>query len=1059
MATRSTLTLFGAGLCLLASSSARAQSGPVVVVAAPPASVSGSVSVRVDPAARWSGQARREISEGFARVPLRVGVHAGLGWAGMTGAPALDGYATELGGSLGAWATPWLAVELRGSYLGLLRRVVDANGDGRADGGPSALEALLLTGQVRLRLSEDVGDARRGWSLSLGGGAMLPWANAEGRAPGPVLEGALARHLGVRAQNGSALDAAFELRARSGLAGLGDYQSLVAGISAAWEGGRPAGPAPRELSALGWRPGHTVGVHGLIGGALFQPSRAGAGAALGHVASGVEMSAGIVLAPGFELLARGGYLGRGPQRMGDDWLHAVHVGAGARARWWTFFAEAEGGLVAPFGTWRDRVTAIPFAGGALGARIPLGEAARGPGGWLVLGARGRVGLGEERAFDGIFATVGLEFEGGRLQPAVPRFAPPPVVVAPALVPSGVVVAPARVPAPSRVVVAPAPAPMPVAVAPARVPAQPVSAVNSGSSRIVVRESPRAIPSGPWRVSVPLRVSLGAGLGVGGRELGATALDGAGTTLQVSAAWVLAGPIALEATGALLLLRGRTADLNGDGVIERGSPDAVFGTVSFGPRLRVQRDPSEEHARYGWSLLLAGGLLATPQGVGPLGEVAIGHHLATITDSQMAFELGIEARGRLGWIPAAQTAGGSAALYPHASVALTGAWEGAARRSLSSARGLGLTLGLEAHFGLALQGPVGRRATLSPAIAGVAARAGVVFTPGFEWGLRGAYLSREGARGSATHTTLLAETGPRARWGWTFGELMLGYASAVGAYREDVAGSLVGSVGGGLRFGLNGPGRHIGLSAGLLARFGLGPERAHDALFVTLALEFEAGGRQAAPFSSSPVRRASLGEGWPLGWASRGRVPDRDPVGSPSVRGTRVDASVSSTVSTGVAPPGVTPIEVTSPRYRATGGAVISPGATVSSAGSVVVPPTGTLTVGLAPLVPVVPGTATTVPQTVLVPGAIVDSTPFGATGFALDPEALLAMLPALDPRVSELTVELRTSALAGPAVLVLEQVLRDALARRYVGPSARVGGRVLPGASASGRFELTLRAR
>ena len=139
--------------------------------------------------------------------------------------------------------------------------------------------------------------------------------------------------------------------------------------------------------------------------------------------------------------------------------------------------------------------------------------------------------------------------------------------------------------------------------------------------------------------------MGAGLGGGARALGATGLDGSGTALHLSAAWVLARPIALEVTGGLLLLRGRTADANGDGVIERTSPDAVFGTVSVGPRLRTQWD---DHARYGWSLLLAGGALATPQGAGPLGEVANGPPLAPVTAPQTALALGIAVAGRRGW---------------------------------------------------------------------------------------------------------------------------------------------------------------------------------------------------------------------------------------------------------------------------------------------------------------------------------------------------------------------------------------------------------------------------
>ncbi|MBL8684149.1 MAG: hypothetical protein JNK05_33555 [Myxococcales bacterium] len=1360
------------------------------------ASASVTVGARADVSAgvAVAAPSRADIGAALSRIPLRIGVHGGLGWTRSWDRPLLDGYATEIGGSLGVWATPWLAIEGRGTYTGLLRRVVDADANGRADANPGYLESLLVTGQLRFRLSEDEEKRRNGWSFSIGGGALIPWANADGRGAGPIAEAAIARHVGVLSQSGSALDLSFELRARTGFGSLIDYQSIVGGVAAAWEGNQRVGA--RVGPRVGYRPGHTAGIEGTVGGYFSNPALAGTNILWSNAGGGFGVHMGLVLSPGFELMARGGYQGRGAGRRDDDWLHFGFVEGGLRARWYLFFAEVDAGLFAPFGAFRDRVATSPFAGGAIGLRLPF-NGPENEGFRFVTGLRTRVGLTSERSFDGLFFTAGIEFEGGQHHAAFPRFSPPSVEVVPvgvgaagsvgvagsarvsvgssartgtvgaqgtAVTTSGsrgsvaygsqggsvmVPAEPARVPLainlgfhagyigpmqgarlqrtvgelsltasytpthwfaldaraawfgafartedtnrdgrtdttfdgfggphlslggrfrwlddteslrygwtfalaggamlpttgplvargpgatidlaiarefgwmldahnafgfavelrgrtglgawgdyqtamigvrawwegnipkgrtriqettayrpghtvafdgglaifpfgavrgngaryfgdigahlgatagivftpgfewslrggylhragssniddlqaitletgprmrigwiearaiagyaavfgahrdevqsafyagagvharlavtervrflagiegrfalaneraldhislqlgfefeggshfaapfPRREVTYEPPPAVDVVTYPTTRPVTPVRASGttsvgvSGGAGVGVGVGVAAGASVSTGVTVPLRVSLGMGMHAASRGLGRFELDGSGGMYQLSVGWVPSRWFVLEATGSLLTARGRNADLNGDGGNDVVRDGMLLGAVSVGPRFRVLTD---DFARFGWSFLLAGGVMASPVGVGPMGEAAIAHHLAAITDSHMAFEFGIEARGRLGWQPN-MDAGSRGDLYQSLSVGLTAAWEGNVRRNSApmTAAQLGNTLSLEGGYGFALSGSVGPRANLGGSQGYVGVRTGLVFTRGFEWHVRAGYAGRAGERNTESHETLLAESGPRFRWGWAYGELNVGYAGTINAYRESVAGSITGSVGAGVRFGLTGEGRHFGITGGLQARFGIGPERAYDAVFAMVGLEFEGGRRQAAPFPAvSPA------------------PSPRGPMPSPTVE-----------------------VPVTSPRYQATGGRVQTP--------TVVIP--SRIEVGVSGSAVI--GGATTVGGTVLIPGAVVDSTPFG-NGYVTSADEIAAMLPAVDGSVRGLEINLRT----GPSASALsaESALREAVSRRY--GAAPVSVRVSTGASVSGRFELELRAR
>jgi hypothetical protein len=1371
----------------LVARAANAQSagGSVAVGASATSVTSVSASAQVSAQITVQPPSREDVSAALGRVPLRVGVHGGVGWTRSWDRPLLDGYATEFGGSLGVWATPWLAIEARGTYVGLLRRLSDNDGNSRADSNPGYLEGILAIAQGRFRLSEDSEKVRNGWSFSIGGGALIPWANADGRGVGPVLEAGVARHVGVISSSGSALDLSFELRARTGLGSLIDYQSVVGSIGAAWEGNQRVGAAAAPSS--GYRPGHTAGIEGLVGGFFSAPNLAGTNILWSNAGGGVSLHAGLVLSSGFELTGRVGYLGRGPGRKDEDWLNFGFFEGGLRARWYLFYAEANAGLFAPFGTFRDRVAANPFAGGALGLRLPFNRA-EDPGFRFLLGLRARVGVMEERAFDGLFFTAGFEFEGGQHHAAFPRFTPAAVSVvtggavqaggaigagvagptqssyprnngtnyggvAPRVEPPRIPAEPARVPLAINVgahagYIAPIdgarlqrtvgelsltaswaaahwlaldarfawfgaaartedltgdgradttfggfggphlsigprfrwlddmreqrygwtfalaggallPTTGPLAargpgatidvaiarefgwildrynafglavelrgrtglgawgdyhtamlglrawwegnVSRERTQIQvsggyrpghtfaidggaalfPLGAVRAngqrwfgdigghigasagvvftpgfewfarggylhrpgsdgrddlaaitaetgarmrigwisaramvgyaavvgtqrdevqsslyagagiqarlavsdrvrllggvegrfalsneraldhvgltmgfefeGGSQFAAQFARRAEPapdpapgytgvttnvvterepttsravttttvvstgvaanasgavsggvSGGVSVGVtaPLRVSFGAGITAGSHGLGRFDLDGSGGAYTLAVGWVAARWLSLELTGGLLATQGHNSDADGDGQVELRRDGMLQGTLTLGPRFRVLTD---DFARYGWSFHVAGGLIASPVALGPLGELAIAHHLAAITGSHMAFELGIEARGRLGWMPNRDVPS-NGELFQGLTVGLTAAWEGNVHRNsapMSDAQ-LGETLSIEGGYGLAISPTVGPRATLGASVGTVGVRTGLVFTPGFEWSARAGYFSRNGEKSTATHEYLLAESGPRFRWGWAYGELAVGYAGTINAYRDSVAGSLTGSAGAGVRFGLTGRGHHFGVTAGVQARFGISSERAYDSLFLMAGIEFEGGRRQAHPF---PEMQASP---------------------RPAAR------------------PAVIEVPTTSPRYQATGG--------VTQTHTVTIPTR--VEVGVSGSA--VFGGATTVHSTVLTAGAVVDSSPFG-TGVSLSEEELVAMLPGVDRSVRVLDVALRVPATV--SALSVEGALRAAIARRYAGATMQATARVIVGGSASGRFELELRAR
>jgi hypothetical protein len=346
-----------------------------------------------------------------------------------------------------------------------------------------------------------------------------------------------------------------------------------------------------------------------------------------------------------------------------------------------------------------------------------------------------------------------------------------------------------------------------------------------------------------RVDVPLRLSAGVGRGFNSGGVLNADLDGAHSSVWFGAAWVPTRWFALELNGAYLGAGGHRHDANRDGRAD-GEVGGLTGfAATLGARFRALRD---EEMRYGWSFGVGGGVLMSSEGTGPLGELVLGRHVGTLGDSHMSFEVGVEARARLAWLPGTAT-GGRGNDFESLTVGLTGAWEAGVRGESGRGVALGETLQLEAGYAFFLWPRLRNGVLLESSGTLLGVRTGLVFSPGFELSARAAWMTRAGGEQRDGLDILLAEVGPRFRWGWMYGEIAGGYAGGFGTHRDTVAGSPLLGLGLGARLGLTGPGRHWGLLFGVHGRAGLSEERSYDQLVFSVGVEFEGGRQQAAPF--------------------------------------------------------------------------------------------------------------------------------------------------------------------------------------------------------------------
>jgi hypothetical protein len=767
----------------------------------------------------------------YTSVPLGAAVGLNYGYVAPIANVPLERTVGEWSLALSWTPSHWLAFDARAAYWWAASRTEDLDGDGVNDRMGQPLGAVQLSAGARLRLLYDEQD-RQGWSFGLFGGYWIPASGFDTRSGGVTVEAAVARHVGTILDSRNVFGLSLELRARTGLGDLSDLQTLTLGTQGFWEGNVRPGRSEHRVET-GWRPGHTFALD--AGGLAFldggrRPNGRRFFDALGY---SVGMSAGVVLAPVFELGARIGYLHR-PGVGNVDALAAGTIEAGPRVRYGWLAAQAFAGYAAVFGTQRYEVASGAYAGFSLQARPEITDR------WhVLLGLTGRFGLGEERALDHIGLTLGFEFEGGRHRaPAFPS-APPST-------------GPVNPPASDWREAQPAPRETTTTTTTTvqggtdlRLP--PVygpRATVSGGARGEAEAEVQARPAGP--VELPLRFTLGAGGGVNSGGLLSRDLEVAHYSLWAGAGWVPARWLVLEANGAYLNIGGHVTDTNGDGRADSAVPGLAGFAGTLGARLRLLR---EDGMRYGWSLALAGGVLATSEGTGPLAEAALGRHVGTLGEGHMSFELGVEARARYGYIP------GTVAMGPNRgndfaslTVGLTGAWEGHVVPAGARGQGYepGETLHLEGGYAFFVPRVLRNGAVLGDG-AWLGVRTGVVFTPAMELSARAAWLERSGGEHRDPLNILLAEAGPRFRWGWAYAEVQGGYAGAFGSSRDYVTNAALVGAGLGVRAGLTGPGRHWGIIAGVHGRVGLSEERVYDQLVLSFGLEFEGGNQQAAPF--------------------------------------------------------------------------------------------------------------------------------------------------------------------------------------------------------------------
>lgn len=820
---------------------ANVATGATVVVntnTQPPVTSAVPTPTSVSPSAGWRRAGVVEVpaeqSSSVNTLPVSVGVGVDYGYIAPVPGFPLERTVTEWSLALSWTPTHWLALDARGAYWWAAGRTEDRDNDGRSDWFGDPIHAVQLSAGPRLRLLYDE-HYRHGWTLGLYGGYWIPVSGFGTRGGGMTLEAAVARHVATITDTHNAFGLSLEVRGRTGLGALGDVRTLTLGVQGSWEGNVAPHRSP-SVTPRGYRPGHTfaldVGMLAFLDGGWRPNGRR----FFEDVGYSVGMSGGVVLARPFELTGRIGYLHRNGSGNVNA-LAAATIEAGPRVRYGWLAAHGFAGYAAVFGTQRWEVASGMYAGGSLQARFEVADR------WnLLLGLNGRVGLGNERALDHIGLSVGVEFEGGNLRADPFPTAPPPP---PSTVSTDGQGPGCAMPSDGADGVGSQSGSSEETV---RTGATGTTAVSSGAATSVQIQT----ASAGGVMDLPMRFSLGYGMGFNRQGVNGADLDGSHGTVWVGAGWVPARWLLFELNASYFNAGGHAVDNTVDGRADAVSRSLMGFAGTLGARVRLLR---EDVARYGWSFGLGGGVLITGDGFGPLGEAVLGHHVGVFSCQRMVFELGLEARARLGYLSGVSTSTGidRGGEFHALTVGFAGAWEGNARpssRDNANRYAPGETLHLESGYALFLPYRTRVGNTLDVHGYGVAWRTGVVFTPALELSARAGFVTRSAGEQRDPLWILLAELGPRVRWGWTYGELTAGYAGGFGTHRDGVNGSPLLGLGLGVRLGLTGPGRHIGFTFGVLGRMGLSDERAYDHLLATFGLEFEGGHQQAAPFPAA-----------------------------------------------------------------------------------------------------------------------------------------------------------------------------------------------------------------
>jgi hypothetical protein len=328
---------------------------------------------------------------------MRGGLELSLGW--LDHDASVVGASVMVSGGAEIRFTPWFGVGARAQYA------VSGGTVGRR-----ALRTSLFSGGLHLR---GWNDASRGlgWGLDIGLGYLLVFD--ELAASGLVLDVALLRLGGFgNPEEESAATGSLVLRAQQGIGVASDYRALFLGVEGGFEVYKPRSTTRRLAASFRY----VLGGEGFIGVGIGQPDGRRAGA----FAGGFGGFFGLPIGPVFEPRLRLDIARRASGDDGVDPFYSVLAGAGIRLRldpWAPLYLEAHGG-------WAPGTTGLDGGFADLGGGLRLVSCDSDDHVAWVLGARGRIGFGDARGVTGVFAVLGVEWNGGPGFGVLPRCVEP-----------------------------------------------------------------------------------------------------------------------------------------------------------------------------------------------------------------------------------------------------------------------------------------------------------------------------------------------------------------------------------------------------------------------------------------------------------------------------------------------------------------------------------------------------------------------------------------------------------------------------------------------------------
>ena len=751
------------------------------------------VRVQVDTRAASEAAAHAAVSA-IPILPVRL--RAGLAFGGL-GAEGMRLLGPSL--SLSAGADVDVA-----SFFALGARAQYTFAGGIGDARP--FEANYFGGATIFRLWNDRA-SRQGFSLELGAGYLMV---GDHLAPsGLVLDVALARLAGAEHGDGpQAWGSALVVRGQQGVGATSGYRALSLGLEVDIDlnlpgaGGGHTGPAPLR---------YVVGADAYGGVAIGRDGARDPG----RFSAGFGAWAGFPLGPVFEPRLR---LDAVRRAGGDapDSRYGYGASAGLRVRfdrWSPLYVEAHGGYA-----WLTEGDAGAYADFGAGLRLtPCKDSAHFA---VLLGARGRLGFGDASSLSGVFATLGVEYVGGRsyARPRCVEAPPEQVTVVVSAPPEHVVVsAPPEhvvvsVPVETHVQPQPQPQPQPAA---------------SGEVEDV---------GGGVAVRFPFRLSIEPVFGW---------LDARTPVNHFAAGFAL--PVDVQITRWLALgvrfgvITGSdvATDLNLDALDDANERDFTAVQVSAGPRFTLWTD---EASHEGWDFELGGGWMGRGSrldGPGFLAEAAVQRRVGGISEGGTSGDVSLGLRYQQGF---GQASDFRALLFTMR--AGFGLSQPLPEVEPDTTPGFSYTLGLHGSYGLPFAAP----GPLSPgSLSAVGLSFGLPIGPWLEARLRADLVQRsQGTLEAKNQSSMLSYAGAGLlrlrldRVAPLYFEAGAGYAANIGTLANYVPDAPFAVFGGGFRVTFCQS--DSALEAGIEGRVGLGDNRGVDGIFFTFGGEL-AGGRR------------------------------------------------------------------------------------------------------------------------------------------------------------------------------------------------------------------------